>query len=59
MRANLLDDANAFEFVFDTGAKLDPNVTVIAEVKTVPEPSSLFGVLAVAMGGISWLWQRK
>ncbi|NEO74945.1 PEP-CTERM sorting domain-containing protein [Moorena sp. SIO4G3] len=59
LRANLLDDANAFDFVFDTGATLDPNVTVIAELKTVPEPSSLFGVLAIAMGGISWLWQRK
>ncbi|MGF1482478.1 MAG: alpha/beta hydrolase family protein [Cyanophyceae cyanobacterium] len=58
LRATVLDDADAFELVFDGEAKA-PNVSVIAEVKAVPEPNSLLGLLTVAIGGVRWLWRRQ
>ncbi|MEL4894769.1 alpha/beta hydrolase family protein [Crocosphaera sp. Alani8] len=41
LRATTLDDSEAFDYIFDTGADLDPNVSAV-EVLSVPEPHSLW-----------------
>jgi Chlorophyllase enzyme/PEP-CTERM motif len=54
LRANLLNDAAAFEYVFNSGDRLDPNVS-IAEA-AVPEPTTMLGVAA---SGILFGWARR
>lgn len=52
LRAHLLNDRDAFDYVYNTGDALDNNVTVISEKQTIPEPSAIFGLLAVGVIGL-------
>ncbi len=57
LRASVLDDKEAFNYVYSTGDALDKNVTVTSQVKSVPEASSIWGL---ALFGIGFLgWKRK
>jgi predicted dienelactone hydrolase len=55
LRANVLNDPGAAEYVFGSGDALDPNVTVTA---AVPEPSSVVGLLLFGVG-FGWLKRRQ
>ncbi|MDX2231865.1 MAG: PEP-CTERM sorting domain-containing protein [Leptolyngbyaceae cyanobacterium bins.349] len=56
LRANILDDPAAFNYVFSTGDALDPNVTTTA---AVPEPASILGMLTFAGGALVLKRQRQ
>ncbi len=45
MAANLASDQSAFNYVYNTGDALDENVSVVSQVKPVPEATSGLGVL--------------
>ncbi len=55
LRATILDDADAFHYVFNMGDTLDPNVTATA---AVPEPGSIMGFV-VFTGGSLLLKRRR
>lgn len=55
LRASLLNDKDAFNYIYSTGDALDPNVRTIS---TVPEPSSTLG-FAVLVVIFSISYQRK
>lgn len=55
LRANVLNDRGAADYIFGSGDALDPNVTVTA---AVPEPSSAVGLLLFSVG-FGWLKRRK
>lgn len=40
LRASVLDDKGAFDYIYSTGDALDPKVTVISQTKPIPEASS-------------------
>lgn len=49
LRASVLDDLDAFNYVYSSGDALDPNVSVISQPTSVPEPSSeLFSIVLSA-----------
>ncbi|MBW4593445.1 MAG: alpha/beta hydrolase [Brasilonema angustatum HA4187-MV1] len=48
LRASILDDKTAFDYVYSTGDALDPNVSVISQVKPVPEPSYTWGLVILS-----------
>lgn len=56
LRANVLGDEQAFNYVFNTGDALDPNVTTAA---AVPEPSTVVGIILFAGGVLSLKRQRQ
>jgi Chlorophyllase enzyme/PEP-CTERM motif len=54
LRANMLNDPAAFDYVFNSGDALDPNVSV--SEAAVPEPTTMLGVAA---SGILFGWARR
>jgi dienelactone hydrolase len=40
LRASVLDDKGAFDYIYSTGYALDPKVTVISQTKPIPKGSS-------------------
>ena len=56
LRANILSDEQAFDYVFNTGDALDPNVTATA---AVPEPGTVAGIILFAGGVLSLKRQRQ
>lgn len=50
LRASILSDRDAFNYVYSTGDALDPNVTVISQSKPIPEPDSKWDVSLLAVG---------
>lgn len=60
LRANVLDDRDAFDYVYSTGDALDENATVISQAEPVPEPSSTLALAVLSVWGIaSRLKKRK
>ncbi|MBW4505630.1 MAG: alpha/beta hydrolase [Scytonematopsis contorta HA4267-MV1] len=57
LRASVLGDKNAIDYVYSTGDRLDPNVTVIKQAKQIPEAASVSALIAVS--SISILWGSK
>ncbi|WP_199300208.1 PEP-CTERM sorting domain-containing protein [Trichocoleus sp. FACHB-262] len=51
LRASLLNDSGALDYIYHRGDGLDENVSVTSEVATVPEPTSLVGILAFGVLG--------
>jgi len=56
LRANVLGDEQAFQYVFNTGDALDPNVTTTA---AVPEPGTVLGIILSAGGMFGLKRQRQ
>lgn len=56
LRANILSDEQAFNYVFSTGDAVDPNVTATA---AIPEPSTVAGIILFAGGVLSLKRQRQ
>ena len=54
LRASLLNDSGALDYIYHRGDGLDENVSVTSEVATVPEPTSLVGILAFGVLGTAW-----
>lgn len=52
LRASVLDDKAAFDYVYSTGDALDTNVSVISQAEPVPEPSSTLVVILSMCGGV-------
>ncbi len=50
LRASILDDKDAFNYIYFTGDATDPNVTVISE--RVPESAPNFGLFGISLAGI-------
>ncbi|MBF2027552.1 MAG: PEP-CTERM sorting domain-containing protein [Oscillatoriales cyanobacterium C42_A2020_001] len=50
LRANILGDEQAFNYIFNTGDALDPNVTTTA---AVPEPGTVVGIILFTGGVLS------
>ena len=50
LRASVLNDKEAFNYVYSTGDALDKNVTVTSQVKSVPETSSILGLTLFGVG---------
>ncbi|MGB3761122.1 MAG: alpha/beta hydrolase [Rivularia sp. (in: cyanobacteria)] len=59
LRANVLDDKEAFNYVYSTGDALDKNVTVTSQVKSVPEASSIWGLGLFGVGFMVWKKKNK
>jgi hypothetical protein len=51
LRASILDDKAAFDYVYSTGDALDPNVSVISQAKAVPEASYIWGLVILSASG--------
>ncbi len=52
LRASILDDKDAFNYVYFTGDAGDANVTVISQTKPIPEPSSTVTLLGMGIIGV-------
>lgn len=59
LRASVLDDKEAFNYVYSTGDALDKNVTVTSQVKSVPEASSIWGLGLFCVGFMVWKKKNK
>lgn len=59
LRASLLNDVDALDYIYTQGDGLDKNVSVISEVATVPEPASFVGILAFGFLGTAWKLKRS
>ena len=57
LRAHVLDDQAAFNYVYVVGDSLDSRVTVSSV--TTPEPSAIAGGFATAVMLAGWRWRRK
>lgn len=53
LRASILNDSQAREYVYFTGDQSDDNVSVISSVASVDDPSSWFSL--VAIGSLLWV----
>jgi dienelactone hydrolase len=53
LRASVLDDKGAFDYIYSTGDALDPKVTVISQTKPIPESSSALSLLVLGASTIS------
>ncbi|BAZ36596.1 hypothetical protein NIES4101_25150 (plasmid) [Calothrix sp. NIES-4101] len=51
LRASILNDRDAFNYVYSTGDNIDPNVTVMSVAKPIPEPATLTGLLMLGITG--------
>ncbi|MBW4490732.1 MAG: chlorophyllase [Trichocoleus desertorum ATA4-8-CV12] len=58
LRASLLNDVEALDYVYNRGDVLDENVSVTSEVATVSEPASFVGILAFGLLGTAWKLKR-
>jgi dienelactone hydrolase len=55
LRASIIGDQDAFNYVYSTGDALDSNVTVISQGKPIPEESStLLGLVLVSASGTAF-----
>ena len=52
LRASVLNDKGAFDYIYSTGDALDPKVTVISQTKPIPESSSTLGLLVLGASSI-------
>lgn len=57
LRGTVLKDEEAFDYVFNSGDALDPNVRVVA--KSVPEPTSGVSILGLGVIGVASLLTRQ
>ncbi|MBV6623317.1 MAG: alpha/beta hydrolase [Rivularia sp. (in: Bacteria)] len=57
LRASVLNDKKAFDYVYSTGDALDKNVKVTSQIKSVPETSFIWGLGFFSIGIL--LWKRK
>ena len=51
LRANLLNDEDAIDYLYKTGDLLDSNVLVTSQ-RSIPEPSAIVGLLAFGLVGL-------
>jgi dienelactone hydrolase len=59
LRANVLNDEDAFNYLYNMGYSLDTNVTLISQTKSIPESNLIFGLLYFgAFGSSLWLLHR-
>ena len=54
LRASVLNDKKAFNYVYFTGDALDKNVKVTSQAKSVPEASSIWGLGLFGIGFMVW-----
>jgi dienelactone hydrolase len=62
LRANMLGDRNAFNYVFNTGDASDVNVTVASEPippEPIPEPSPYMGFIVLGALGIASYYKKQ
>jgi len=59
LRGTVLNDTQAFDYVFNTGDALSENVSVVREAKPVPEPSFVVSLLGLGTMGLGSLLLRK
>jgi hypothetical protein len=60
LRASVLDDKAAFDYVYYTGNTLDLNVSVVSQAKPIPEASSRLGLVVLgACGAVLGLKKTK
>jgi dienelactone hydrolase len=52
LRASILDDKNAFNYVYFTGDAVDANVTVVSQTKPISEPSASVALLGIGIIGV-------
>lgn len=57
LRANMLGDLDAYNYVFNTGDENDPNVTV--ESEQVPEPSTYIGFVVLGLTALGTFLRPK
>ncbi len=57
LRANMLEDPVASNYIYSQGDALDPNVSVTSVV--VPEPSSLAGLLMFGIAAFGHRWSKR
>lgn len=57
LRGTVLNDSEAFNYVFNTGDALNQNVSVVSVAKPVPESTSIVSLLA--LGAIGLLARRR
>ena len=57
LRANMLEDPAAYDYIYSQGDTLDPNVSVTSVV--VPEPSSLAGAVMFGILGLGYRWRKR
>jgi hypothetical protein len=51
LRASILNDRDAFNYIYSTGDNIDPNVTVMSVAKPIPEPATFTGLLMLGITG--------
>jgi dienelactone hydrolase len=56
LRANMLEDPAAYDYIYSQGDTLDPNVSVTSVA--VPEPSSLAGAVMFGILGLGYRWRK-
>jgi dienelactone hydrolase len=59
LRASVLNDKGAFNYIYSTGDALDPNVRVISQTKPIPESSSTLGLLVLGASSILLRMKKK
>ncbi len=57
LRANMLEDRAAYDYIYSQGDALDPNVSITSVA--VPEPSSLAGSAMFGLLGLGYLWKKR
>ena len=57
LRANMLEDPAAYDYIYSQGDALDPNVSVTSIA--VPEPSSLAGAVMFGILGLSYRCRKR
>ncbi|MEG4585374.1 alpha/beta hydrolase [Microcoleus sp. MOSTC5] len=57
LRANMLKDRAAFDYIYSQGDGLDPNVSVTSVA--VPEPSSMAGLAMFGIVGLGDRWRKR
>lgn len=57
LRANMLEDPAAYDYIYSQGDALDPNVSVTSIA--VPEPSSVVGSVMFGILGLGYRWRKR
>lgn len=57
LRANMLEDPAASDYIYSQGDALDPNVSVTSVA--VPEPSSTLGLVMFGIVGLGYRWRKS
>ncbi len=57
LRANILKDRAAFDYIYSQGDGLDPNVSVTSVA--VPEASSMAGLAMFGIVGLGYRWRKR